>query len=495
MEVRRLVQLPSVATAKREGPSEPRSQISLTVARGDVRIGAMEQRWTWTTKFGQTTYEHSVTLDASAVTEFSSGSMPRERRSTFVETFTKPHLLRGPEPVIRFQIFGAIASCLTDAELASERDRTRLAFWRAYDPERVRAEVLAFVTQRPREAPTQHVIRLDGLGMYALEYACAAPTHYLPDDVFVHGPSLPSVPLHTREVLRSRLFAALRPGHGLTREQSFPRLDHARMTGRSWSWDRRQNGETGLVVAPGCVTAGYQYEHDMGWSDYAPERVLSKDPRVALAAPPEVEQEVLADLALAVMPDARAAVSAAGAAPPDAFFALRARAIDRAPWNHSVDLQFSQFEEFTVSARPHDWASRAALGLYASLRPDAELPTSPLRVDERAHKHSYNWKDDAAWLAEDGTGVLLAQYCFGGSPGDGVNDVFHILPNADRRVCFEICTDSTQNTLDVTLSADDEARLASLSEHVAAYFRCFGLAAPATKATGTGLIRIDTSSA
>ena len=96
----------------------------------------------------------------------------------------------------------------------------------------------------------------------------------------MHAPPLPWVPI-ALDALRAKLFAALRPGHGIEVDASFPSLNHSRVHSLSWAWDQRANWESGLTLSPGCVTIGYQYEHDMAWSEYAPKRVLSGDPRAA----------------------------------------------------------------------------------------------------------------------------------------------------------------------------------------------------------------------
>ncbi len=432
---------------------------------------AADLRWTWATTLGPRVHEHALALDAGGVTLVSSQCTPSERRWAPVEAFCRPDLIAGLPPETRFALVQALAERISADELHLPRDRSRHAFWQHYDRARVHPETFAFVVPQPNREPVTHVFRLDGLGLHIPASAYAPEAHYLPDDVFVHGPPLPATPLHARATLRRRLFEALRPGHPLRAEHSFPRLDHARMAPQRWTWNPRSDGETILELSRGSVLAGYVYGHDMGYTEYAPERVLSGEPRVHLSAPAEVERELLSKLTAALLPSVEAP-TVASTHPSPALLALRRRVVDRAPWNHSTELVF---DDFLSMVHGYDWADRAALGLYASLRPDTELPAAPLTVDEGRHQHSYNWKNDRAWLAPDGSGVLVAMYCFGGSPGDGVNDVFHILPVSHRRVVFEVCTDSTQNTLDVTLSVDDPADLEPLCDEVEAYFRGFGL--------------------
>lgn len=451
---------------------------------------AEDLRWTWTTQLGPRSHEHSLTLDAHGVTLLSDFSTPSERRWSMAAAFSRPDLIAGLPPETRFALVEALAARVPSSDIQSSRDRTRVALWRHYDRSRVRPETFVFAVPRPKGPPVAHVFRLDGLGLHIPASAYAPEAHYLPDDVFVHGSPLPGMPRHARATLRRRLFAALRPGHGLQLDQSFPTLDYARLTPREWTWDARSDGAKSLMLTPGTVLAGYQYGHDMGYTEYAPERVLTREPRVDLGGSLEVERELLAALATALTPTLEAP-TAVPKEPSPAFFALRRRVVDRAPWNHSMDLVF---DDFLRLEQGYDWADRAALGLYASLRPDAELPPESFVADEYRHQHCYNWRNDRAWLAPDGTGVLVGMYCFGGSPGDGVNDVFHVLPVSERRVVFEVCTDSTQNTLGVTLSADDAGDLEQLCDEVEAYFRGFGLGRAARRATGSYTLYTDAHS-
>ena len=387
---------------------------------------------------------------------------------------------------MRFDLLAAVAARLEVAAAGGARVATRLAFWRAYDPARVRPETLVYAIDRAGREPEPWTLRLDGDGLIAQEYTRGPPTHVLPDDVFVHGPLGPRVPRQVREALRARMLGALRPGHGLSAAQGFPSIDHARIPPRTWSWDRRHDGETSLSTGPGVVTLGYQYGHDTGWTDYAPERVLSGDPRIHLFAPPEVERAVMADLE-----QARAAPSEPLPPSVDAYAALRARAVDRAPWAVSTRL-------VTPAApvmREHRWGVRAALAVYGSLRPDVALPEAPTAFDAYAHGHCYNARGDDAWIAPDGSGVIRAEHWFGGLPGDGVDDVWHVLPGGGRRVCFEVCTDSTQNELEVTLSADDAPTLAGLRAHVAALLGAYGFTAPDERAPSDARRRTDLRSA
>lgn len=447
----------------------------------------MSARWEWTTVLGAKTYAHAATLtdDGIVVTE-SDAVTPRARRYPLAEAFARPHLLSVADGRVRFELLAAVAARLDDAAVSGPRDATRLAFWRSYDPARVRPETLVYAVERAGRAPAPWTLRLDGYGLFAQAYASAPPTHLLPDDVFVHGPLGARAPRQVREALRARMLGALRPGHGLGPADGIPALAHERIPQRAWSWDRRHDGETGLSTEPGAVTLGYQYGHDTGWTDYSPERVLSGDPRIHLFAPPEVERELMDALeqARGAPPERR---------PPsvEVYAALRARAVDRAPWPVSTRL----VTPVAPVTREHAWGERAALAVYGSLRPEVALPEAPTAIDPYAHGRCYNARGDDAWVAPDGTGVIRAEHWFGGLPGDGVDDVWHVLPGGGRRVLFEVCTDSTQNELELTLSADDAPTLAGLRAHVAALLDAYGFAAPEERAPSEARRRTDLRSA
>lgn len=448
---------------------------------------AADLRWTWTSPLGPRTYEHTLTLDAAGVTLVSGLSTPSEVSWSLVAAFREPHLISGLPPEVRFALVEALAARIPSSHLDTSRDLTRLAFWEHYERRRVQSETFAFVIPQQDREPVGHSFRLDGLGLHVPASMHAPAAHYLPDDVFVHGPPLPAVPRQARSTLRNRLFHALRRGHALRPEHSFPDLDHTLLAPQLWVWDTRSDGEKSVQLSPGLVLAGHQYGHDMGFTEYAPERVWSGAPSVDLGAPDAVERELLVALTAALVPPCEPPI-AAGKEPPPALFALRRRVVDRAPWSCSRVLVFDDFS--SIEWR-REWGERAALGLYASLRPDAELPRAGLQIDRFLHQHCYNFQDDSAWLASDGTGVLLARYCFGAVSGDGVNDVFHVLPVGHRRVVFEICTDSSQDTLEVTLSADHMTDLEGLSDEVEAYFRCFDLGPAMRRAMGTRQFFID----
>lgn len=172
---------------------------------------------------------------------------------------------------------------------------------------------------------------------------------------------------------------------------------------------------------------------------------------------------------------------------PDAYAALRARAVDRAQWALSTRL----VTPAAAVMRADDWGERLARTVYDALHPDAALPATSASFDSHVHGHSYNARGDDAWIADDGTGVLRAEHWFGGLPGDGVDEVWHVLPGGGRRVVFDVCTDSTQNELAVTLSADDGATLRALAERVVVLLRAFGFAAPEERAPDPATRRTD----
>lgn len=140
----------------------------------------------------------------------------------------------------------------------------------------------------------------DGEAWFEVDGAIARrPTRYYDDlgwqtidDLYVHGPTQPGIPRDVRAALIDHL--------GLDPRDAFPLVDHAAIPSRSWSWDVRDDGESGLSIGGASVVAGYQYRHDIGWSEYAVERVITRAGDIYLWAPAEIEAEMRAVLATAV---------------------------------------------------------------------------------------------------------------------------------------------------------------------------------------------------
>jgi hypothetical protein len=154
--------------------------------------------------------------------------------------------------------------------------------------------------------------------------------------------------------------------------------------------------------------------------------------------------------------------------PPEAYFTLRQRASDRAVWAHSLCLEGDLYKVPPRNAR----ASELSLKLFARL---SNKPlTGPFKVDVDEYGNTYNWHDDIVWLSDDG-GILIAEDCVGGMPGDGVALVAHVLPDVHRRILFDIGTDYIQNSVTIVLSADDPSTCESLIPIVDAVFQAEGL--------------------
>jgi hypothetical protein len=251
--------------------------------------------WAWTLRFGGSEYVNSVTLTDAEVVVLQENAWARVQRSTLAEAFARPfRFFESPRDLFAFVT--ALAERLRESDVRSERDAVRRRFLRAYDPSRVRAETFAWTIERASGDPLQRTMRLEGVGAFGDDRADEPPEHDLPDELFVDGPAGLKLPVAARETVRARLFEALSPGHGLLAANSFPRLDHGRIARRSWAFGASPEGESGVSTEPGVVTRGSYYAHDYGFTEYAPERVLSRSPRVSLNAPEAVEREVLAVL-------------------------------------------------------------------------------------------------------------------------------------------------------------------------------------------------------
>jgi hypothetical protein len=112
------------------------------------------------------------------------------------------------------------------------------------------------------------------------------------DDLYIHGPTQPGIPADVRAALVDYL--------GLDPADAFPRVEHAAIAYRSWSWNQREDGEEGASIGGASVVIGYQYQHDIAWGDHAVERVITRAADVYLNAPAAVEAELRTLLEAAV---------------------------------------------------------------------------------------------------------------------------------------------------------------------------------------------------
>ena len=120
------------------------------------------------------------------------------------------------------------------------------------------------------------------------------------DEAFFYGPRAFGLSLEVRDALRSHVLACLPASCGITREDAFPDVDYAAVARRTWTHSERSDGESYVVVGGHSVTAGYQYQRDMGSSRYPVERVLTGAPGVNLGGPESLQQEVLEHLRAAL---------------------------------------------------------------------------------------------------------------------------------------------------------------------------------------------------
>lgn len=107
-------------------------------------------------------------------------------------------------------------------------------------------------------------------------------------------------------------------------------------------------------------------------------------------------------------------------------------------------------------------SKKRSRALFAVLH-DAELSRVAL---SRGQQH-YNWGSDELWEAADGTGVLLAEECFGALPGDGIDVHVHFLLPGDVHLTFPIGCDYTQSTLTITASGYSDGAVAAVLEAAA----------------------------
>jgi hypothetical protein len=90
--------------------------------------------------------------------------------------------------------------------------------------------------------------------------------------------------------------------------------------------------------------------------------------------------------------------------------------------------------------------------LFSRLAPGRPLAETPVRVEPRR----YNWDDDYAYRTAEGDGLLVAAYCFGALPGDGVDDIYHLTIGDDLALQVTQGRDYSQGTFEFELSATAE---------------------------------------
>jgi hypothetical protein len=151
----------------------------------------------------------------------------------------------------------------------------------------------------------------------------------------------------------------------------------------------------------------------------------------------------------------------------EAYRALAQRASKNARRAHSETVTLHGFD---AVAAERQWRASAALGLFASLRPDLALSHECAITDGRI----YDFGQDSIRIAADGAAVIQAQHCFGTWSG-GVDDWWHIVPSPEQRAAFNVGTDYSQSRVELVLDADTEHAFAALRAHCLAYFAMLGL--------------------
>jgi hypothetical protein len=443
----------------------------------------MQRRWSYPHLVGSTQYQHTVALDGETVTSDHPERLPNPRVTKVREVFEQSAFFEARDPEVRFELLAAIAALLSPEDLARPIDRQRLAYLRAYDPKRVKRERFAYVLLRnDRSVERACDWLVDPHGIFTTSAYGGELEHYLPDEVFLAGPPTIAAPAWHREQLRARLYSAQTPPGALAKSEGFRSVCYRKTPRRDWTWGGNNDGESYAMTAPGCVTVGYQYRHDMGSTSYVPERVLCEpwSTRISLGWPDAVGEA------------ARAALLEAGEEQPlllDAsvsecaeWFATNGRRVGwDEPWPHAVTLEFAGFERVFAEKQ---WQGSAAMGLFSSLSPDKRL-SLPCDHERAGAQRLYGFGTDELWLSTDGAAVLRAADCFGTWAG-GVEERWHIVPSADRRVVFAVATDYSQNAFTVVLGADTADALAALRAHCEAYFAALGLGACVERARSAG---------
>ena len=94
-----------------------------------------------------------------------------------------------------------------------------------------------------------------------------------------------------------------------------------------------------------------------------------------------------------------------------------------------------------------DWLKE----LFALLAPGCALPDEPLTGGR-----TYNWGSDKAYWTVDGDGILIAEYCFGAVPGDGLELIFHLSVGKDISVVVTQGLDYSQHEYEFRVVATSE---------------------------------------
>jgi|GEM_PF-3874985 len=253
--------------------------------------------WRWATKQIRIDTE-TRTLDAS-----DSRCAPETRSFSLAAAFADARMLFIDRPEILAEVLRALSALLVDHALDT-RGRQRRAFWQAFGA--TPSLHLAWTYPRSTAQPAEPVT-LDVSGVSAL---CTAPppdssaerVWQSIDDLFFYGPLEPGIPAAVRRELVATILSALAPHSGLDASHAFPEIDHALIAPASWSWNVKDDGESGASIGGPSVIVGYQYGHDYGWGAYSVERVLTDAPELSFDAPAETWAAIVEALRLAMKP-------------------------------------------------------------------------------------------------------------------------------------------------------------------------------------------------
>jgi hypothetical protein len=110
--------------------------------------------------------------------------------------------------------------------------------------------------------------------------------------------------------------------------------------------------------------------------------------------------------------------------------------------------------EFAARARVVSGVPLLALfrALFARLA-NRSLPETPTYEDT----NKYNWGRDESYVTAEGDGLRVAQQCFGGVPGDGIDTVFELTVGDTITISTEQGLDYSQLTLVFRVAAPVDA--------------------------------------
>ena len=259
----------------------------------------MRPIWTWQYGAGASSGTKEIRIEGGQLIASDSGAQPSVQVFALAEAFGRSRMLFVDRPEILASVLRTLAGLLDEVALETPRDRKRHAFWRHLSSDGARPLQLSWSWQRLGGQPPQQVT----IDVAAEVVLGPEPNRawQLLDDALLHGPLDPGIPPLARTALVDRILEALIPGSGLGAGDAFPEIDRSRIPDRSWSWNHQDDGEEGVTIGGEAVVVGYQFRHDMGWTAYPVERVVTCAPDVYVSAPSEIWNPLMAQLRTAIV--------------------------------------------------------------------------------------------------------------------------------------------------------------------------------------------------